>query len=63
MVRHLIPGPRSDQPRSQPNGPDPGPAPSPMSLRWALTHMIAGYAAHAAQADLIRDRIDGRKGW
>ncbi len=34
-----------------------------MSLRWALTHMIAEYAAHAGQADLIRERIDGRKGW
>ena len=34
-----------------------------MSLRWALTQMIAEYVAHAAQADLIRDRIDGRKGW
>ncbi len=34
-----------------------------MSLRWALTHMIAEYAAHNGQADLIRQRIDGRKGW
>ena len=34
-----------------------------MSLRWALTHMIAEYAAHSGQADLIRERIDGRKGW
>jgi hypothetical protein len=35
----------------------------PMSLRWALTHLIAEYAAHAGQADLIRERIDGRAGW
>ncbi|MFY9891840.1 MAG: DinB family protein [Streptosporangiaceae bacterium] len=34
-----------------------------MSLRWALTHLIAEYAAHAGQADLIRERIDGRAGW
>jgi hypothetical protein len=34
-----------------------------MSLRWALTHMIAEYAAHSGQADLIRERIDGKKGW
>jgi hypothetical protein len=34
-----------------------------MSLRWALTHMIAEYAAHCGQADLIRERIDGRAGW
>jgi hypothetical protein len=34
-----------------------------MSLRWALTHIIAEYAAHAGQADLIRERIDGRPGW
>lgn len=34
-----------------------------MSLRWALTHLIAEYAAHAGQADLIRERIDGRTGW
>jgi Protein of unknown function (DUF664) len=34
-----------------------------MSLRWAMTHLIAEYAAHAGQADLIRERIDGRTGW
>jgi Protein of unknown function (DUF664) len=34
-----------------------------MSLRWALTHLIAEYAAHCGQADLIRERIDGRTGW
>jgi Protein of unknown function (DUF664) len=34
-----------------------------MSLRWALIQMIAEYAAHSGQADLIRERIDGRKGW
>ena len=34
-----------------------------MSLRWALTHMIGEYAAHTGQADLIRERIDGRTGW
>lgn len=34
-----------------------------MSLRWALTHMVAEYAAHSGQADLIRERIDGRTGW
>jgi hypothetical protein len=34
-----------------------------MSLRWALTHMIGEYAAHTGQADLIRERIDGKTGW
>lgn len=34
-----------------------------MSLRWALTHLIAEYAAHTGQADLIRERIDDKKGW
>jgi predicted acetyltransferase len=34
-----------------------------MSLRWALTHVIAEYAGHIGQADLIRERIDGRTGW
>jgi len=34
-----------------------------MSLRWALMQMIAEYAAHSGQADLIRERIDGKKGW
>jgi hypothetical protein len=34
-----------------------------MSLRWALTHLIAEYAAHTGQADLIRERIDGATGW
>jgi hypothetical protein len=34
-----------------------------MSLRWVLTHLIAEYAAHCGQADLIRERIDGRTGW
>jgi len=34
-----------------------------MSLHWALTQLIAEYAAHSGQADLIRERIDGKKGW
>jgi hypothetical protein len=34
-----------------------------MSLRWALIQMISEYSAHSGQADLIRERIDGRKGW
>jgi Protein of unknown function (DUF664) len=34
-----------------------------MSLRWAMTHMVAEYAAHTGQADLIRERIDGKTGW
>lgn len=35
----------------------------PMTLRWALTHVIAEYAGHCGQADLIREAIDGRTGW
>ena len=34
-----------------------------MFLRWALIHMVGEYAAHTGQADLIRERIDGRTGW
>jgi hypothetical protein len=34
-----------------------------MSLRWAMIHMVAEYAAHTGQADLIRERIDGKTGW
>jgi hypothetical protein len=34
-----------------------------MSLRWAMMHMVGEYAAHTGQADLIRERIDGRTGW
>jgi uncharacterized damage-inducible protein DinB len=34
-----------------------------MSLRWAYSHMIAEYAGHCGQADLIRERIDGQTGW
>ena len=34
-----------------------------MSLRWALVHMIGEYAGHTGQADLIRERIDGKAGW
>lgn len=34
-----------------------------MLLRWDLIHMIGEYAGHTGQADLIRERIDGRAGW
>jgi uncharacterized damage-inducible protein DinB len=34
-----------------------------MSLRWTLTHLIGEYAEHCGQADLIRERIDGKTGW
>ena len=34
-----------------------------MSLRWALIHVIGEYAGHTGQADLIRERIDGKAGW
>ncbi len=34
-----------------------------MSLRWALIHAIGEYAAHIGQADLIRERIDGKADW
>lgn len=34
-----------------------------MSLRWALIHMIGEYAGHTGQADLLRERIDGKAGW
>lgn len=34
-----------------------------MTLRWALIHMIGEYAGHTGQADLLRERIDGKTGW
>ncbi|APE14945.1 Mini-circle protein [Mycobacterium sp. WY10] len=33
-----------------------------VSLRWIYIHMIAEYARHCGQADLIRERIDGVTG-
>jgi hypothetical protein len=33
-----------------------------VSLRWIYVHMIAEYARHCGQADLIRERIDGLTG-
>ena len=32
-----------------------------MSLRWAYLHTIREYSAHGGQADIIRERIDGRR--
>jgi hypothetical protein len=34
----------------------------PMSLRELLVHMIEEYARHNGHADLLRERIDGRRG-
>ncbi|MGU3432671.1 DinB family protein [Actinomycetes bacterium M1A6_2h] len=33
-----------------------------VTLRWIYTHMIAEYARHCGQADLLRERIDGVTG-
>jgi hypothetical protein len=33
-----------------------------LSLRWLLVHMIAEYARHNGQSDLLRERIDGATG-
>lgn len=33
-----------------------------VTLRWIYIHMIAEYARHCGQADLIRERIDGATG-
>jgi uncharacterized damage-inducible protein DinB len=35
----------------------------PFTLRWLLVHMIAEYARHNGQADLLRERIDGAVGF
>ncbi|MET8678425.1 DinB family protein [Streptomyces sp. NPDC004647] len=35
----------------------------PISLRRILLHMIAEYARHNGHADLLRERIDGAKGY
>jgi|SRR5579864_732730 len=34
----------------------------PMQVRWVYVHMIEEYARHNGHADLLRERIDGRKG-
>lgn len=34
----------------------------PVSLRWILIHMIEEYARHCGHADLLRERLDGKKG-
>lgn len=34
----------------------------PFSLRWLMVHLIAEYARHNGQADLLRERIDGAIG-
>jgi len=34
----------------------------PFSLRWLMVHMIAEYARHNGQSDLLRERIDGATG-
>jgi hypothetical protein len=31
-----------------------------MTLRWAYLHMIREYSGHCGQADIVRERIDGR---
>jgi len=38
------------------------PSAQPFSLRWLLVHMIAEYARHNGQSDLLRERIDGATG-
>ena len=39
-----------------------GPNP-PVSLRWAMVHMIEETARHAGHADIIREQIDGAIGY
>ncbi len=38
------------------------PGAGPVSLRWALMHMIEEYARHNGHADLLREQIDGAVG-
>ena len=33
------------------------------SLRWTLTHMVGETARHAGHLDVIRELLDGRKGY
>ncbi|MFD9500967.1 DinB family protein [Streptomyces sp. NPDC060035] len=33
-----------------------------VTLRWICTHMVGEYARHCGDADLVRERIDGRTG-
>jgi len=35
----------------------------PMNLRWIYTHMIEEYARHLGHVDLLRESIDGVKGY
>jgi hypothetical protein len=32
-----------------------------MSLRWAYLHVAGEYSQHSGHADIIRERIDGRR--
>lgn len=34
-----------------------------MSLRWVYLHLVREYAGHCGQADIFRERIDGRIRW
>ncbi|HET9060462.1 MAG TPA: DinB family protein [Acidimicrobiales bacterium] len=38
------------------------PGEGPVSMRWALAHMLEEYARHNGHADLIRETIDGTVG-
>jgi uncharacterized damage-inducible protein DinB len=38
------------------------PSIGPVSLRWALVHLIEEYARHLGHADLLRERVDGSTG-
>jgi hypothetical protein len=40
----------------------PDPSRGPVSLRWVLVHLVEEYAQHNGHADLLRERIDGRRG-
>jgi Protein of unknown function (DUF664) len=40
----------------------PDPSRGPVSLRWVLVHLVEEYAQHNGHADLLLERIDGRRG-
>ena len=36
--------------------------PEPLSLRWALVHMVEEPARHTGHADILRGQLDGQTG-
>ncbi|QNP73455.1 DinB family protein [Streptomyces roseirectus] len=58
--RELTAGRSLDDLGHVPDGPLAG---TPINLRWILVHLIEEYARHNGHADILREAIDGTKGF